>query len=255
MSDRVDLTSTIKTVSKQLPYGEVEVIVSSSALDRHGENIEVQGINTKEYMSNPVVLWAHNYENLPLGKVLKTWKSDGKLMARIAFATDIVPFAKTVYDLIKAGVINAVSIGGLVKEYAQEKGQTDYTKIAKLDMVELSVVPVGANPEALVTSKALEANIELGDSYKDFISQSMVASKGLDDAISEHIQTTKTLLSALEDLKMPSTATVESSKTIYKKRLVLGQKRKIAKTVKTQTEQIISAVNSELKRIHNDRTK
>jgi len=254
MGDRIDLTSNIKlAANNKLAYGEVDVVISSEALDRHGEKIHIQGINTKEYMQNPTVLWAHNYENLPLGKIIKLWKSDGKLMGRISFATDIVPFAKTVYDLIKAGVLNAVSIGGLVKEYAQDKGITDYTTIAKMDMVELSVVPVGANPEALVTSKALEAGIDLGHEYQDFIE--LAQTRSLDDVLDEHIQTTKTLLSALQDLKQPVIASEESTKTIYRKRLILGQKRQIAKTAKQQTEQIISAVNTELKRIHHDRRK
>ena len=210
MNERIDLTSNIKLAGvKDLPYGEIEVVISSSALDRHGETIQVSGINTKEFMQNPTVLWAHNYEDLAIGKVVKLWKSSGKLMGRIKFATEIVPFAKTVYDLIREGYLNAVSIGGLVREYGENKGVTDYSNITKMDMVELSVVPVGANPEALVMSKALEAGIDLGDSYDKFVAKAQ--NKDLDVIIEKHIASTKSLLSALENVYDSSKDAVEET--------------------------------------------
>lgn len=252
MNERIDLTSNIKLAGvKDMPYGEVEVIVSSSALDRHGETIQVQGINTKEFMQNPTVLWAHNYEDLAIGKVTRLWKSSGKLMARIKFATEIVPFAKTVYDLIREGYLNAVSIGGLVREYAQDKGVTDYSNIAKLDMVELSVVPVGANPEALVTSKALEAGIDLGETYSEFVSKAQ--SKGLDVIIEKHIASTKSLLSALENVYDASTVAVEDTpkKVKHKRKYVLSEQRRIAKSIKSQSEQLLAEIKKELGELHN----
>lgn len=254
MSDRIDLTSNIKLAGvKDLPYGEIEVIVSSSALDRHGETIQVQGINTKEYMQNPTVLWAHNYEDLAIGKVTKLWKSSGKLMARIKFATEIVPFAKTVYDLVREGYLNAVSIGGLVREYAETKGQVDYSNIAKMDMVELSVVPVGANPEALVTSKALEAGIELGDDYTDFVAKA--SHKDLDTIINTHIESTKSLLSALENITKDasSDAVADTPKKVkHIRKYVLSEQRKIARSIKTQSERIASIASEELRKAHNE---
>ena len=252
MNERIDLTSNIKLAGiKDMPYGEVEVVISSSALDRHGETIQVSGINTKEFMQNPTVLWAHNYEDLAIGKVTKLWKSSGKLMGRIKFATEIVPFAKTVYDLVREGYLNAVSIGGLVREYGETKGQVDYTNIVKMDMVELSVVPVGANPEALVTSKALEAGIELGDSYERFISQNKT--QGLDVIIEKHIASTKSLLSALENVYDSSKDAVEETprKIKRKRKYVLSEQRRIAKSIKTQSEQLLAEIKKELGEIHN----
>ena len=167
IEQRIDLTTpfTVKA-SKNLPYGQVEVLVSNSATDRHGESIEMTGIDIKQIQRNPVVLWAHDYASLPIGKIVHLWKSKGDLKAHIQFMTEIVPFAETVYKLIVAGALNAVSIGGIVKEYGVTDGVTDYSKIAQLEMVELSVVPVGAHPDALVTSKALE-NVNLSKEIFD----------------------------------------------------------------------------------------
>jgi HK97 family phage prohead protease len=261
IDSRIDLTTpfTVKA-SKNLPYGQVEVVVSNSAVDRHGESIEMSGIDTKQILRNPVVLWAHDYESLPIGKVDKLWKSQGNLMARIQFATEIVPFAETVYKLIVAGVLNAVSIGGIVREYGELNGQVDYAKIAKLEMIELSVVPVGAHPDALVTSKALE-NVNITkdvfeEQYDEFVRSATITPK-VNDLIERHIKTSEALLEALEAVKNDSGVTDEETATriIRRKRLVLSQSRNLAQTQKAQIEAFIADLNMQLKGIHHDRTR
>lgn len=252
LGQRIDRTfNVIVKKAKQLPYGQVEVIVSTSSLDRHGETINVAGINTKRFMENPVVLWAHDYESLPIGKVERVWKSEGKLLAKIQFMTEILPFADVVYQLILAGAINAVSIGGIVNEYSTDKGTTNYEKIEKLEMVELSVVPVGANPDALVTSKSINIEpIKVQEVYKDFIKSATIQSK-----LDETIQISRDLLSALETTRVPKESVEDSANTIKRKRYVYSQQRQIVKTIKTRSEQLISDLNAELKRIHNERRK
>lgn len=138
-------------VNKALNYGQVEVIVSNSAIDRHGESIRMEGIDTKQVMKNPVLLWGHDYESIPIGRIIKLWKSQGNLMARIELDYDIDEFADKVYKKIIRGSINAVSIGGIVKQWNE-----DYTVIEKMEMIELSLVTIGAHQDALVTSKSLE---------------------------------------------------------------------------------------------------
>ncbi len=41
-------------VNKALEYGEIEVLVSNSGLDRHGERIILEGITISEIKKNPV---------------------------------------------------------------------------------------------------------------------------------------------------------------------------------------------------------
>lgn len=134
----------------KVEYGEVEVIISNSGKDRHGESIIMEGIDTSQMKKNGVVLWAHDYSGLPIGSITKIWKSKGNLMGRIKFAIEDYDFAEKVYKLVKSGVINAVSIGGIVKEWNE-----DFTIVKKLEMIELSVVPVGAHRDALIVGKAL----------------------------------------------------------------------------------------------------
>jgi len=185
------------TVQKGLSYGEVEVIVSNSGLDRHGEQIIMEGIDISQIKRNPVVLWAHEYSGLPIGQIVKLWKSNGNLMARLKLDYDIYDFADTVYKMILRGTISAVSIGGMVKEWNE-----DYTIIKKMEMLELSVVPVGAHPDALVTAKSLGIRFEdFQKQYDTFVHKSLIDKfKNMpENEIQNHIGSLKALLSALED--------------------------------------------------------
>jgi HK97 family phage major capsid protein/HK97 family phage prohead protease len=141
---KIDIDLTVET--KDLGQGEVEAVISSGVLDRHGEKIDVAGISTKQYMKNPIVAWAHNYDLPPIGKAIKVWKEGEKLMGRMKFAIAENPMAKTVYELIQGGFLNAVSIGFIPLEM-------DGNTYTKSEMIEFSVVPVPANPEALIFAK------------------------------------------------------------------------------------------------------
>lgn len=209
-------------VNKALGYGEVEVVVSNSATDRHGESITMEGIDLSQIRKNPVVLWGHQYDQLPIGRIIKLWKSAGNLMARIKLDYDIYDFAKTVYEMILRGTLNAVSIGGYVKEFAKSNGETDYNTIAKMEMIELSVVPVGAHPDALVTSKGVELNEEdVAKQYAEF--QEKVILKRFEnlpkDKTEEYKNTLKQVIKLLDtsENSKESVETEEEQEVIKKK--------------------------------------
>ena len=134
-------------VKKQTEEGIVEVIGSTEVLDRVGEKIKQTGWKIKNYMKNPVVLWGHNLQEQrpPIGKALKVWL-DGvrkkKLMFKIQF--DLQDnFAKEIYRKVKEGFINTTSVGFR----PIEKEDNVYLE---QELLELSFVPVPANPEAAV---------------------------------------------------------------------------------------------------------
>ena len=135
--------------ANKLGEGEVEFVVSTNDLDAHGERINVDGIDVTDFKKNPVVLWGHDGFNLPIAKATKIWKENNKLMARAKFYLKD-EFAAKVYEYILDGFLQAVSIGGMVKEWGE-----DGITIDKLLMKEFSVVSVPANPKALVANKSL----------------------------------------------------------------------------------------------------
>lgn len=178
IGDLYKTVTSIDVVKASLPEGQVEVIVSTPNKDRQGENINIDGIDLQTMKTNAPVMWSHDYTLAPIGRIEKLWKTAGVLKARVEFALKINPMADMIYQMVKDGFIKAVSIGGIVKEFGKNvDGTTDYTNISKMEMIELSFCAIGANPEALVTLKALESdNIRLNnDSSLEAILKSVLA--------------------------------------------------------------------------------
>lgn len=249
-----DATKTVaveKATGKKLEYGEFETVVSNSSEDRYYEKILVEGIDLKQIKRNPTVLWGHDYRGLPIGKMTKIWIEDGNLMARIKLSVEKYDFAKQVYELILDGAINAVSLGGQVKKWSE-----DYTTIEQLELYEVSVVPVGAHRDALITSKSLgqEKAAQLRKSFEQFQEEATVDKlKSMsDDEIKSHIASLKALTSALETAYAGSAETEEDTddadgkvKTKTVRKLILV--RSNAKIVDKTAELLIASINNKLK--------
>ncbi len=178
----------------KLKEGEVEVVVSTDAWDSHGERINVEGIDLKDFKKNPVVLWAHDGFNLPIAKATKIWKEGNKLMARVMFKMND-EFPRKIYEYIVEEYVRAVSIGGAVEEWGH-----DGLTIAKMTMKEFSFVSIPANQEALVTAKSLDGNQkgELNGLARLYARKTLTSG----DELQENIKTLKTLLTALEEVAL-----------------------------------------------------
>lgn len=233
-----------KATGKKLEYGEFETVVSNSAEDRYFEQILVEGIDLKQIKRNPTVLWGHDYRGLPIGKITKIWVQDGNLMARIKLSVEKYDFAKQVYELILDGAINAVSLGGQVKKW-----NDDYTVIEALELYEISVVPVGAHRDALISQRSIgkEKAAQLRKSFADFEQDAIVDKvKTMSDTeIKSHIASLKALTSALETAYAGSAESEADSETPNVRKLVLV--RSNAKLVDKTAELLIASINNKLK--------
>lgn len=234
-----------KATGKKLAYGEFETVVSNSAEDRYMEKILVEGIDLKQIKKNPTVLWGHDYRGLPIGKMTKVWVQDGNLMARIKLSVEKYEFAKQVYDLILDGAINAVSLGGQVKQWSE-----DYTTIEKMELYEVSVVPVGAHRDAIITERSIgkDKAASLRKSFADFEQEAVVDKmKSMsDNEIKSHIASLKSLTSALETAYAGSAETEEDEDDAPKvRKLILV--RSNAKIVDKTAELLIASINNKLK--------
>jgi len=133
----------------------ITFIGSTPQLDRDKEVIPISEWNIDNYKKNPVILWAHNYSALPIGKSLDTWIDGNRLMFKVQFASkDTYEFADTVYKLYKEKYLNAVSVGFNGSwRYDENTKVGTYTNV---ELYELSAVPVPANPDALVYMRGIE---------------------------------------------------------------------------------------------------
>lgn len=139
-------------------------IGSDETPDRDGDVISVNGWDLKNYVKNPVFLWAHDYSIPPIGRALNVYKDKGKLMFDIQFPEKgVYPFADLVYNLYKGGFMNATSVGfvGKEAEARDDKEVEDVpewrrgVKFTKQELLELSAVPVPSNPSAIQQAKSL----------------------------------------------------------------------------------------------------
>ena len=247
VGERVDAIMNIDQASvKDLGDGVFEATITNSEVDRMGESIDYKGIDTANYMNNPVVLYGHDYTSLPIGKTLKLTKSNttSSWKARFQLATEILPFAATVAALVKGGFLNAVSIGGVVRQWNE-----NYTEIQKMEMVEFSIVPVPANPAALITSRSLEEitgkSVEqVASEYREAVQQTTAEKleKSLDiDELDRHIKTLKDLTVILETAKTAKTNEKDTPEADEKITLTL---RKTAGKVSETGQQIIRLVKA-----------
>lgn len=149
------IRKTLPVTVKDIGEGMLDAIVASNSVDRHGEVLDIKGLDISKYKENPVVAWAHNYEEPPIAKALSIRKtSDGKLVSRMQFAIDIYPFANQIYKLYKYGFMKAFSIGFIPLEI----NDNVYTKS---EMLEYSAVLLPANPDALALSQMKKLGIDL----------------------------------------------------------------------------------------------
>lgn len=136
----------------------LEFVGSTDKWDRDDEIILSSAWMLDQYRQNPVVLFAHNHYIPAIGKTTSVGvNKDGELKFKVKFAEkEEHGFADTVYNLYKGGYMKAVSVGLMPLEWEYGKtGEEPYRIITKAELYELSMVNVGANPEALVTSKGV----------------------------------------------------------------------------------------------------
>lgn len=134
----------ISSINKET--GEFDVIASTADVDRDRETIDPKGWELKNFRKNPVILWAHNYSALPIGVAEKIEQTDKGLIIKGRFASEEAnPFAQQVKRLYEEGIQKAVSVGFI----PLERDEADSSKITKAELLELSFVPVPANPNAL----------------------------------------------------------------------------------------------------------
>ncbi len=121
-------------------------LASTSSVDRQGDSIDQSGWELDNFKTNPVGLWAHRYDELPVAKVVNIEVTKLGLEADFVFASH--GKAQDVKKLVDDGVLNAVSVGFIPKE---RNGNI----ITRAELLEISIVPVPANQEAILLSKEI----------------------------------------------------------------------------------------------------
>jgi len=144
--------NTAETISKIKAgsTGTFSFVISTSDEDRQGDSLDQSKWKLDNYKANPVVLWAHDYYQPPIGVCTSISVKDGQLVAEGKFASaELSPFAAQIQGLYEAGFIKATSVG-----YIQHED-------GELELLEFSLVPVPANPYALSMRQAKKLHLDI----------------------------------------------------------------------------------------------
>lgn len=135
-------------------------VVTSEREDREGDIVLTKGGDWTEHRRNPVALFNHQSDALPIGK----WEDpDGRYTIEprpelgksygTCWFTQATPMGQQCYELTKSGILRAASIGFIVRK-AESRGQKGPSGrppllIQEWQPTEISVVTIGCNPDAI----------------------------------------------------------------------------------------------------------
>lgn len=143
----------------------LSLTLSNSKPDRSSDTIAQDGWQLDNYKRNSVVLWAHDYKILPVGKSNEIGVKDDELHSLDEFAPpELSEFADTVYRMLQQGYLSACSVGFDPIQYVYNTergggGWWDPIDFIRQELLEHSIVPVPAHPDALVDAKAKGINV------------------------------------------------------------------------------------------------
>ena len=129
------------------PGDPIRFVASTSDIARDGFIIDAAGWDLANFKRNPVVQWAHNYFEPPIGKVTHIEVKDDQLLADVVFDQND-EFARKIESKYRNGILNAVSVGFDIKQLEPAQGEQPM-RATKTELLELSAVPVPADPGAL----------------------------------------------------------------------------------------------------------
>lgn len=165
----------VKAVADEPVVEELEdgdIMISGMAavfegVDRDGENFAPGAFQRgiKAFIEGQSPLCFHHKRDHVLGKVLELEEVEGKglrMKARVDGAIKNHPTLGTIYEQIKRGTINALSIGG----YFRRGITADGPRITDVDFVEVSATAAPVHPGthfSVIAGKALASDLKVPD--------------------------------------------------------------------------------------------
>jgi len=139
--------------------------ITTESLDRDGEVVVPQGMNSQEFERNPILLYNHD-ATLPIGKCVGLRRRDTGIEGDFVFAQRPDGYAgdyfpEFVASLVGQGIVKGVSIGyaplqgGIRRASLDDRkryGDAVHTVFSRWKLLEISVAPLQSNPDALISA-------------------------------------------------------------------------------------------------------
>jgi len=142
---RKQIEKLIKSINEKIDdkKPDFSVVATTEDVDRDWEVIKIDAWDLENYKKNPIVLCCHNWYSVEdvIWKAVSIKQEGKKLIIQWVFSKSN-PKAQLVKQLYDEGILKTVSVGFIPK---QRQGNV----ITKAELLELSFVPIPANPNAL----------------------------------------------------------------------------------------------------------
>ncbi len=172
----MDEKKTIKIKAAGSTDRVIRFIASDESVDRDGDIVTAAGWRLENYLKNPVILYGHEYDKLPVAKAVNVIvdATAKQLIVDAQFPrvddvstgtpSEHALFVDSVYNLAKLGLLSAVSVGfrGLkVEPILDADGKCTGRRFLEQELMELSIVPVPSNVNAVAIMRGAKVDEKL----------------------------------------------------------------------------------------------
>jgi len=140
-------------------------IITAETIDRDGEVLIPGGMNSATFETNPVLFWNHDYEK-PVGRATSIKRREKDIVADFIFAKRPDGYSGEFFPEVAAALVGQGIVKGVSVGYTSETGGTRrasevdrkkygdgvHTVYSRWKLLEISLAPLQANPEALITA-------------------------------------------------------------------------------------------------------
>lgn len=143
----------------------VSFVFSDNSVDSYGDTIDAKGWIWDRSGAGTIALFGHDpnkVENI-IGRAHNIRVEGNQLVGEIHFAEkDVNPAADVVYQLVKGGYLNSVSVGFQPIEWtlAKDKSRPGGIDFKKQKLLEISVVGIPANENAVAQARAAGIDVD-----------------------------------------------------------------------------------------------
>ena len=222
MKSIVDETSYVEAVIEKADDGSFTAVASTNSVDRHGEIVDNNGWDLKNFKKNPVILWAHDHTEPAIGTAKKVWVDGEGKKAKLMIQPvlhDVTEKARAVKALVDKGIIKTLSVG------FRPLDSPDGVTFSKNELLEVSMVNVPANADAMMMAyKSLKT---------EGIKDTTIKSIGIDTALVDKLVDMEQRINELE-------STVKVAPTDPAKRKI-EKKLSMAKIIARATDKYLEA--------------
>ena len=141
--------------------GDIEFILSSDTVDRHGTVLRQDGWDLRSFMKNPVMAYQHDTRSTDPDDFIGTWTNirveNGQLLGTPNFEPeDLNPKAEKIRRKVEHGTIRSASVGFIPIEAhwgKRDAGEDpDVLYFDRMELLEVSLVGIPSNPDAVKRS-------------------------------------------------------------------------------------------------------